>query len=80
MEREEIKAKVIEIIASKLNKDEDEITEEKEFERDLGADSLETSEIVMELEDTFEIDEIPQDDSLQIKTVGKAIDYLAEKL
>ena len=80
MEREEIKAKVIEIIAGKLNKDEDEITEEKEFERDLGADSLETSEIVMELEDTFEIDEIPQDDSLQIKTVGKAIDYLVEKL
>ena len=80
MEREEIKAIVIEIIAGKLNKDEDEITEEKEFERDLGADSLETSEIVMELEDTFEIDEIPQDDSLQIKTVGKAIDYLVEKL
>lgn len=57
-----IEEKVIGIIAEKLKVDKDEITPEKSFTRDLGADSLDTVELVMEFEENFEIDEIPEED------------------
>jgi acyl carrier protein len=77
---ENIEDKVITIIAEKLKVDKDEISPEKSFTRDLGADSLDTVELVMEFEENFEIDEIPEEEAEQIKTVGDAIDYIKKKI
>lgn len=74
-----IEEKVIGIIAEKLKVDKDEITPEKSFTRDLGADSLDTVELVMEFEENFEIDEIPEEEAEKIKTVGDAIEYIKQK-
>ncbi len=57
----------------------DKITPETSFINDLGADSLDTVELVMELEDEFEIS-IPDEDAEKIQTVGNAIDYITTKL
>lgn len=77
---ENIQEKVIEIIAEKLKVDKEEITRDKSFTRDLGADSLDTVELVMDFEEKFEIDEIPEEEAEKIKTVGDAIDYITNKL
>ena len=74
---ENIEEKVIDIIAEKLKVDKDEITAEKDFTRDLGADSLDTVELVMELEEEFDIN-IPDDAAEKIQTVGQAINYIEE--
>ncbi len=76
----DIEAKVKSIIVEKLRVDEAEVTPEKNFTRDLGADSLDTVELVMEFEEQFEIDEIPEEEAEKIQTVGDAINYLKEKL
>jgi acyl carrier protein len=57
---------------------EDEVTPEASFVEDLGADSLDTVELVMALEEEFGI-EIPDEDAEKILTVGKALDYIKEK-
>ncbi len=57
----------------------DKITHETSFINDLGADSLDTVELVMELEDEFEVS-IPDEDAEKIQTVGNAIDYITSKL
>jgi acyl carrier protein len=57
----------------------DKITPETSFINDLGADSLDTVELVMELEDEFEVS-IPDEDAEKIQTVGNAIDYITSKL
>jgi len=75
MEREELLAKVKEIVADKLSIGEDQITEQASFIDDLGADSLDTVELVMALEDEFDMD-IADDDAEKLTTVGKAIDYV----
>ncbi len=77
---ENIEEKVIDIIAEKLKVDKGEITPDKSFTRDLGADSLDTVELVMEFEESFEIDEIPEEEAEQIKTVGDAIEYIKGKV
>jgi acyl carrier protein len=77
---ENIEQKVIEIIAEKLKVDKDEISPDKSFTRDLGADSLDTVELVMEFEENFGIDEIPEEEAEQIKTVGDAIEYIKNKV
>ncbi len=77
---ENIEEKVIDIIAEKLKVDRDEISPDKSFTRDLGADSLDTVELVMEFEESFEIDEIPEDEAEQIRTVGDAIEYIKTKV
>jgi len=74
MEREELLSKVKEIVADKLSIGEEQITEEASFIDDLGADSLDTVELVMALEDEFDLD-IPDEDAEKLTTVGKAIDY-----
>ena len=77
----DIEAKVKQIIVDKLRVDESEVTPEKNFTRDLGADSLDTVELVMEFEEQFDgIDEIPDEDAEKIQTVGDAIEYLKNKL
>ena len=66
------------IIAEQLGVEEEEVTLEAHFVEDLGADSLDTVELVMALEEEFEI-EIPDEDAEKILTVGKALDYIKEK-
>jgi len=66
------------IIAEQLGVEEEEVTPEASFVEDLGADSLDTVELVMALEEEFEI-EIPDEDAEKILTVGKALDYIREK-
>ncbi|HDJ23050.1 MAG: acyl carrier protein [Candidatus Aminicenantes bacterium 4484_214] len=79
MEREELLKKVKAIVADKLSISEDQVTEDASFIDDLGADSLDTVELVMALEDEFDLD-IPDEDAEKLTTVGKAIDYVLEQL
>jgi len=69
--------RVKKIIAEQLGVEEDEVVPEASFVEDLGADSLDTVELVMALEEEFEI-EIPDEDAEKILTVGKALDYIKE--
>ena len=66
------------LFRSQLGVEEDEVTPEASFVEDLGADSLDTVELVMALEEEFGI-EIPDEDAEKILTVGKALDYIKEK-
>ena len=70
--------RVTEIVSEQLGVDKDKITPETSFVTDLGADSLDTVELVMEFEDEFEIS-IPDEDAEKIQTVGNAIDYITQK-
>jgi acyl carrier protein len=70
-----IEERIIKIVAEQLGSGEDEITNESSFIDDLGADSLDTVELVMALEEEFDI-EIPDDDAENIATVQAAIDYV----
>lgn len=74
----DIDAKVKEIIVNKLGVDEGQITPQASFTNDLGADSLDTVELVMEFEKAFNI-QIPDEDAEKISTVGDAINYLTSK-
>lgn len=67
--------KLREIIADVMNIDEDEITEDASFENDLGADSLDIFQIIMGIEDAFDID-IENDDAENIVTVGDAVEQI----
>ena len=71
-------AKIKEVIVDKLGVEEDKITREANFVDDLGADSLDTVELIMQLEEEFGI-EIPDEDAETITTVGAAIDYIESK-
>ena len=73
----DISAKVKAIIVDKLGVDETEVTPEASFTNDLGADSLDTVELIMEFEKEFNI-AIPDDQAEKIGTVGDAINYIAE--
>ncbi len=75
----DIVAKVKQIITEKLGVDESEITPEAHFANDLGADSLDTVELIMEFEKEFGIS-IPDEQAESITTVGEAIKYIEEKL
>ena len=70
--------KVKEIIVSKLGVDAAQVTPEASFTNDLGADSLDTVELVMEFEKAFNI-QIPDEDAEKISTVGDVINYLKAK-
>ncbi|MDC1106607.1 acyl carrier protein [Prolixibacteraceae bacterium] len=73
----DISAKVKEIIVEKLGVDESEVTLEASFTNDLGADSLDTVELIMEFEKEFDI-EIADDQAEKIGTVGEAISHIEE--
>ena len=73
----DIAAKVKEIIVDKLGVDESEVTNEASFTNDLGADSLDTVELIMEFEKEFNIG-IPDDQAESIGSVGEAIKYIEE--
>lgn len=72
-----VRDRVIEIICEQMGQSKDKVTEETSFINDLGADSLDTVELVMELEDEFDLS-IPDDAAEKIKTVGDAIGYIEE--
>jgi len=71
----EIQSKVTAIIVDKLGVDEAEVSNEASFTNDLGADSLDTVELIMEFEKEFNI-AIPDDQAEKIGTVGQAVDYI----
>ena len=73
----DIASRVKAIIVDKLGVDENEVTPEASFTNDLGADSLDTVELIMEFEKEFNI-AIPDDQAEKIATVGEAIKYIAE--
>ncbi len=73
----DVAKKVKEIVAEQLGVDEDKVNNESSFMDDLGADSLDTVELVMALEEEFDI-EIPDEDAEKIQTVQDAIDYITE--
>ena len=75
----EISEKVKAIIVDKLSVDESEVTPEASFTNDLGADSLDTVELIMEFEKVFDIT-TPEDQSESISTVGDAIKFIESKL
>ncbi len=73
----DIAARVKSIIIDKLSVEESEVTTEASFTNDLGADSLDTVELIMEFEKEFNIS-IPDDQAENISTVGQAISYIEE--
>jgi acyl carrier protein len=79
MDIKEIEAKIVKIIVEQLNVDESEVKPEASFVDDLGADSLDTVELVMAIEEAFDI-EIPDTDAEKIRTVKDAIEYVKRKL
>lgn len=75
----DVAAKVKEIIVDKLNIDASEVTNDASFTNDLGADSLDTVELIMEFEKVFDI-KIEDEDSQDIQTVGDAIEHIKAAL
>jgi acyl carrier protein len=73
-----IEERVIKIVCDQMGTTPDKVTKDTSFINDLGADSLDTVELVMEFEDEFEIS-IPDEDAEKIQTVGNAIQYITSK-
>jgi len=78
MADQNIEAKVREIIVSKLGVEESQVTISASFTKDLGADSLDTVELVMEFEKEFGM-QIPDEDAEKIQSVGDAVTYISSK-
>jgi len=74
-----IEERVAEIVAEQMGVDKSQVTRESSFVNDLGADSLDTVELVMEFEDEFDIS-IPDEDAEKIQTIGQAIEYVEAHL
>ena len=79
MTPEDIETKVIGIVSEQMSVDKSEIRAETSFVNDLNADSLDTVELVMELEDEFDMN-IPDDEAEKLQTVGQAIEYISKQL
>ena len=76
---QDIQKKVTLILTDKLGIPDSEITPDASFVKDLGIDSLDYAELVMEFEQTFDI-KIPDDDAEKMQTIGEAVKYIGEKL
>lgn len=74
-----IEERVIKIVCDQMGATADKVTMETSFINDLGADSLDTVELVMEFEDEFDIT-IPDEDAEKIQTIGTAVEYIQAKL
>ncbi len=79
MERSEIESKLTDILVDELGLDRDKITMEATFEEDLEVDSLGVVELLMALEDNFDV-KIPDDEAEKITTVGQAVDVVQAKM
>jgi acyl carrier protein len=79
MSQSEVLEKIQKIVSEQLGVDVGEVKPEANFQNDLGADSLDTVELVMALEEEFDI-EIPDEDAEGISTVQSAIDYINKKV
>ena len=75
----EIEEKVVQIVSEQMSVDKKEISRDTSFVNDLNADSLDTVELVMELEDEFDMT-IPDEEAEKLRTVGEAIDYIRKHL
>ncbi len=71
----DVRSKVVSIIVDKLGVEESEVTNEASFTNDLGADSLDTVELIMEFEKEFNLS-IPDEEAEKIETVGNAVSYI----
>lgn len=80
MTHEEILQKMQELVGEQFAMEPSEVTMETSFEEDLGADSVDLVELVMAMEEEFEVGEIQEDDLSGLKTVGDAVNYLVAKL
>ena len=78
MNREQILEKIREIVVEELGVSAEKVTEQARFIEDLGADSIGVMELVMKMEEAFDI-QIPDQDIEKIRTVGDAIDYILSK-
>lgn len=79
MTRDEVAAKVKKIIVEQLGVNQEEVKDDASFIDDLGADSLDTVELVMALEEEFNA-EIPDEDAEKLRNVGEAINYIEQKV
>ena len=79
MKMEEVQSKLKEIVMDRLTAEEDQIKPEASFVEDLGADSLDIVELIMGIEEEFDI-EIPDEDAEKLTTVGEAMEYVKTKL
>lgn len=79
MERSEIESKLIDLLVDELGLERDDITMEAKFEEDLDVDSLGVVELLMALEDNFDV-KIPDEEAEKITTVGEAADLVNQKL
>lgn len=79
MKKEEVVARLKEIIMDRLDVEDDQIVLEASFVEDLGADSLDIVELIMGIEEEFDI-EIPDEDAEKLTSVGEAMKYTLEKL
>lgn len=80
MTPEEIFKTMQSLIAEQFAIDPEEVTMQSAFEDDLGADSVDLVELVMAMEEEFEVDEIPEEELMALKTVGDCVRYLSAKL
>ena len=80
MNTQDVLAKLQELIGEQFAVDAEEITMETSFEEDLGADSVDLVELVMAMEEEFEVGEIQEEDLSGLKTVGDAVNYIASKM
>ena len=80
MSPEEIFKTMQKLIVEQFALDPDEVTMDSSFEEDLGADSVDLVEMVMAMEEEFELDEIPEEELTSLKTVGDYVRYLSTKL
>ena len=80
MNTQDVLAKLQELIAEQFAVDAEEITMETSFEEDLGADSVDLVELVMAMEEEFDIGEVAEEEVSDLKTVGDCVNYLVNKM